>query len=113
VRFKQGWAWLGVFLIIGHFFLPFGALLSRNLKRDRRKLAAVGIWILLVHYLDLYWLVMPTLHPEGSAFHWSNVTAFAGVGLVAIAFAVWRLRGQFTIPVKDPYLGNSLRYRQP
>lgn len=113
VRFKQGWAWLGVFLIVGHFVLPFAALLSRSLKRDRRKLAAVGIWILMIHYLDLYWLVMPTLHPEGSAFHWSNVTAFAGVGLLAIAFGVWRLRGRFTVPVKDPYLGHSLRYRQP
>ena len=113
VRFKHGWAWLGVFLIIGHFFLPFGALLSRSLKRSRRWLAAVGIWILMIHYLDIYWLVMPTLRPEGSAFHWSNVTAFAGVGLLAIAFCVWRLRGRFTIPVKDPYLATSLRYRQP
>jgi hypothetical protein len=111
VRMKREWAWLGVFLIVGHFFIPFSALLSRSLKRDRRKLAAVGVWILLVHYLDLYWLVMPTLHPEGFSFHWTSVTAFLGVGLVAIAFAVWRLRGYYAIPIKDPYLADSLRYR--
>ena len=112
-RFKTGWAPLGILLIVGHFFMPFGALLSRSLKRDPRKLAAVAVWILLVHYVDIYWLVMPTLNPDGVPFHWTNVTAFLGVGLLAIAFAVWRLRGHFTMPVKDPYLADSLRYRQP
>ena len=33
-RFKPGWAWMGIVLILGHFFIPFGALLSRSLKRD-------------------------------------------------------------------------------
>ena len=41
-RFKPGWAVLGVFLIFGHFFLPFGALLSRLAKRNPRQLAAVA-----------------------------------------------------------------------
>jgi hypothetical protein len=112
-RFGAGWAWVGVFLIFGHFFLPFGALLSRALKRNPRQLAVVAIWILLVHYIDIFWLVMPSLHPEGFSFHWTQVTAFLGVGLLAIAFAVSRLRGRLPIPVKDPYLAESLRYRQP
>ena len=112
-RFSPGWAWLGIFLIFGHFFLPFGALLSRSLKRDPRKLAVVGVWILLVNYIDIFWLVMPTLHPEGFSIHWTNFTAFLGVGLLAIAFGVWRLRGRLPVPVRDPYLPESLRYRQP
>jgi hypothetical protein len=112
-RFGRGWAGVGILLIFGHFFLPFGALLSRSLKRDPRKLAVVAAWIMFVHYVDIYWLVIPTLHPEGFHLHWTAVTAFLGVGLIAIAFAVSRLRGQFAVPVKDPYLGESLRYRQP
>jgi len=113
VRFKAEWAWVGVFLIVGHFFLPFGALLSRSLKRDRRRLAAVGVWILLVHYLDLYWLVMPTLHADGFSLHWTSITAFVGVGLLGTAFVMWRARGRFSVPVRDPYLADSLRYKQP
>lgn len=112
-RFKRGWAGIGVFMIFGHFFLPFGALLSRSLKRNPRRLALVGIWILLVHYIDIYWLVMPNLYPEGFQFHWTSVTAFLGIGLLAIAFGVFRLRGKLAVPLKDPYLGDSLRYRQP
>jgi hypothetical protein len=113
VRLKTDWAWLGVLLIFGQFFIPFGALLSRSLKRNPRKLAVVGIWILAIHYVDIYWLIVPTLSPEGISFHWTRVTAFAGVGLCAVAFTVWRLRGRFTVPIKDPYLVDSLRYRQP
>ena len=112
-RFGAGWAGVGVLLIFGHFFLPFGALLSRSLKRNPRKLSIVAGWILFIHYVDIFWLVMPSLHPEGFSFHWTSLTAFLGVGLVAIAFAVSRLRGRLAIPVKDPYLAESLRYRQP
>jgi hypothetical protein len=112
-RFGAGWAGIGILLIFGHFFLPFGALLSRSLKRDPRKLMVVAGWLLFIHYVDIFWLVMPTLHPEGFAFHWTSLTAFLGVGLLAIAFAVSRLRGRLAIPVKDPYLAESLRYRQP
>jgi len=112
-RFKDGWAWMGVFLIVGHFFGPFGFLLSRSLKRTPHKLAGVALWILLIHYIDIYWLVMPTLYPEGATFHWSQLVAFAGIGLVAIATAIWALRGKLPVPIKDPYLAESLRYRQP
>jgi hypothetical protein len=110
-RFQPGWAWVGFVLIFGHFFLPFGALLSRSLKRNPRQLAMVGGFILLIHYIDIFWLVMPALYPEGFAMHWTNFTAFLGVGLTAIAFAVSRVRGKLPIPVKDPYLAESLRYR--
>jgi hypothetical protein len=113
VRFRAQWAWVGGLLIFGHFFVPFGLLLSRARKRDARRLSRVGIWLVLIHYVDIYWLVIPTLHPEGFSFHWTALTAFLGVGLVSVAFAVWRLQGQYALPIKDPYLAFSLRYRQP
>jgi hypothetical protein len=112
-RFNSGWAPMGIFMIVGNFFVPFGAMLSRSLKRDPRKLGIVAFWILLVHLVDIFWLVMPTFSPEGVAFHWTLVTSFVGIGLLTIAFGVTRLRGQFAVPVKDPYLADSLRYRQP
>jgi len=112
-RFKDGWWEMGVFMILGHFFVPFGALLSRSLKRTPKRLAIVAMWILLIHYIDIYWLVMPTLYPDGATFHWTQPVAFLGVGGVAIAFAVSRLRGRLPVPMRDPYLPESLRYRQP
>ncbi len=112
-RFNPGWRGVGISMIVLNFFAPFGALLSRTLKRDPNKLTWVAGWILLSHAVDIYWLVMPTFSPEGVAFHWTTLTAFVGLGLLTIAFGVWRLRGQYAVPVKDPYLADSLRYRQP
>jgi hypothetical protein len=62
--------------------------------------------------VDLTWLVLPALHPEGFTVHWTGITSMLGVGGVAIAFARWRATGHFTLPVKDPYLADSLRYQQ-
>lgn len=113
VRLKGEWAAIGVFLILGHFFFPFFALLSRARKRSRARLVRVAIWILLVHAVDMYWLVMPTLSPDGLTFHWTMITSFLGIGGLAIAFGIWRIRGHFTVPVRDPYIVDSLAYRQP
>jgi hypothetical protein len=113
LRMKGSWAYVGVGLIVFHFFVPFFTLLSRNIKRKPSRLVPVAVWLLLMHFVDLYWLILPTFHPEAPAFHWSLVTAFAGMGLLAVGFTVWRLRGHFTVPVKDPFLPVSLGYRQP
>jgi len=112
-RFSSGWAPIGILLILGHFFIPFGALLSRSLKRSPTRLAWVARWILFIHLVDIFWLVMPSRDPEGFALRWTDVTAFLGVGLVGIAYGVSRLRGKLPVPVRDPYIAESIRYRQP
>jgi hypothetical protein len=56
---------------------------------------------------------MPVMHPKGLAVSWLDFTAFFGVGGLAVAFGIWRARGYYSLPVKDPYLDYSLRYLQP
>ena len=90
--------------------VPFLLLLSRPRKMDPRRLAPVAAWILAVHYLDLYWLVMPQVRPDSIVPDWSNLTAFVGVGGVAVATAVALLRGRHALPVRDPFLADSLAY---
>jgi hypothetical protein len=112
VRMKGGWQGVGIFLIVAQFIVPFFTLLSRSLKFQPRALAFMAVWILVVHWVDLIWLVVPALHPEGFYFHWTFLTSIVGAGGIAVAFALWRASGHFTIPVKDPYLSDSLRYTQ-
>ncbi|HYI00880.1 hypothetical protein [Hyalangium sp.] len=113
VRMFGGWRNLSASLFFLHFLIPFGILLSRNLKLQPRKLSVVAIYLLAVHLLDLYWLVWPAYNEQGPSFHWTLVTSFVGVGGVAIGFALFRARGKYTVPVKDPYIADSLRYVQP
>jgi len=113
VRAAGKWEPLGIALAIGHFLLPFFILLFRSVKRNRRALGLVAAWVLIFHYLDVYWIIMPALHPASPAPHWTQASAFIGVGGAALAFTVWMLRGGYTIPVGDPYLQLSLQFRQP
>ena len=111
VRTSRGWGAVGISLAALHFLAPFFLLLSRDLKRNPRALALLAGWQLLMHWVDVYWLVMPRLHPDAPAPGWVDLTAFVGVGGAAVAFTLWRLRGAVTVPVKDPYLEDSLRYQ--
>jgi hypothetical protein len=113
VRFKGEWAPVGIALIVGHFVIPFGVLLSRDIKRNPPRLSLVAGWALLMNLLDIFWLVMPTLDAEHVKFHWSLISAWVGMGGLAVAFAIWKIRGHYNVPVKDPFLDVSLRYRQP
>lgn len=114
-RLTGKWLPITLFLFFGHFVLPFGALLSRNLKRTRSRLVVVATWLLLMHLVDLYWLVVPNFSKDnpGDGLHWTLFTSFIGMGFLSVGVAIWRIRGHFTVPVKDPYLSDSLRYRQP
>jgi hypothetical protein len=113
VRLKTEWRPVTQFLIFGHFALPFALLLPRTTKYIPRYLGAVSAWLLFACAVDTYELVMPALYPEGPRFSLFNLTAFVGVGGIATAFAIWRVRGRYMIPVRDPYLEESLRYAQP
>ena len=109
-RKHGGWLAMAVFLILFHFLIPFFILLGRDLKRNPRKLAFMAVWALVVHAVDVYWVMMPGLHPEAPRVHFTDFTALVGVGAAAVAFVVWRMRGVRNVPVGDPYLSDSLRY---
>ncbi len=109
-RFRPAWGWLGALLIAGQFGLPFFLLLSRDLKRRPWRLASVGIWLLVAHFLDIYWLVIPTAEPEQFKPSFADLTALVGIGGLLVSYALWLLRGRHLVPVGDPYLAQSVRY---
>jgi hypothetical protein len=111
VRTGSPWGRVGIFLAVAHFAVPFFLLLSRDLKRNPRPLAWMAGWILLVHWIDIHWVIMPRVHEAGPSPSWLDLTAFVGVGGAAVAFLVFRMRGAATVPVRDPYLEESLRYQ--
>jgi hypothetical protein len=58
-RLSGGWGWIGLILVLFHFAIPFAMLLSRPFKRDIRKLVWLAVWLMLMRYLDLFWIVEP------------------------------------------------------
>jgi hypothetical protein len=113
LRIEGAWKPLSIALFVMGFVVPFFTLLSRNLKLKPRLLAVMAVYLLVMHAVDLYWLIWPAFSPQGPSFHWTLLTAFVGVGGVAVAGAIFLARGRYTLPVKDPYISESLRYVQP
>jgi len=111
-RQSHGWQYIFYALILGHFIFPFLILLTRWIKMRPRALATMGLWILFVHYLDLYAVVMPQVRPDQPLLDWANVTAFVGVGGVFAVVTVLLMRGKPAVPVKDPFLAESLAYQK-
>lgn len=88
-RLQGGWQHLARLLIALHFVLPFLLLLSRDLKRDVRRLAFVAGLLFVMRFVDLYWLVAPAFGAgKGFAPHWLDVATPLGLGgLWMAAFA--------------------------
>jgi hypothetical protein len=107
-RTHAGWGEVLVALIIGHFAIPFLVLLFRGIKQRGRMLAWVSSGLLLLHALDTYWMVLPALHPDGPHPHWTSLTAWVGIGGIAVAATLWIARGEHALPIKEPFLFNSL-----
>jgi hypothetical protein len=97
-RLGGDWRWLALVVLVGQFVLPFLVLLLRSVKRSSGKLAKVGAWLLLMHYLDVYWLVLPQLHPGGIHPHWLDVAALCAVSGCAVAYVAWLLGRAAPVP---------------
>jgi hypothetical protein len=109
-RIEGSWLQVSLFLMVGHFVAPFFYLMGRTVKRKGVTLAVGGAWLLAMHFVDLYWQVMPTLHPEGLRPSVLDVAAFVTVGGCFVAAAGWLLRRQALVPLRDPRLAESLAF---
>jgi hypothetical protein len=109
LRTTGSWGTLAVVLMGAHFVLPFFALLSREVKRRPGVVAWMGAWLVVAHYLDLYWVVLPELH---AAFHphWLDLAALLFVGGASTFTSILRARGEPSMPQGDPRLQAGLDY---
>ena len=111
LRFDGGWRTFSWFLLICHFFVPFFGILSRNIKRRVGLLALGAGWLLVMHVLEVYWLIMPYTN-GGTALQPSpmDVAALLAVGGCYFAFIFFRMSQYPLIPVGDPRLADSLHH---
>lgn len=70
----------------------------------------MATWILIMHYVDLYWLVMPSLYKE-IVFGWIEISfIILAVGIMLVLF-LWRYNKiKNIVPIGDPKLKRSLEF---
>jgi len=109
-RLDGTWKTMTLLLAVGHFAVPFLFLMSRNIKRRTGLLVAGALWMLLMHLIDIYWLVMPTLYEHGPQPGLLTLTTWLGIGGLFLATVTWVLGRHALVPLRDPRLIESLSF---
>lgn len=110
MRSLGGWMSISTALIIFRFVVPFMALLPRSAKRSDTNVLAVSALVLVMQYLDIYWLVYPNFFEGQVVFGIWEVGIFAGfAGLFMLClFSFWSKNS--LVPTKDPRMHEALNH---
>jgi hypothetical protein len=106
-RLNGGWGYVGLVIVIFHFAIPFGILLSRPLKRNIRKLVWLAVWLMLMRYLDLFWIIEPNFS-RTFKFTIADIVVPVAIGGFWLAFFFHNLGSLPLLPAYDPSAGEVL-----
>jgi len=100
-RLNGGWGYVGLFIVIFHFAVPFAILLSRPFKRNIRKLVWLAAWMMLMRYLDLFWVIEPNFS-KTFTFTIADVVVPIAIGGFWLAYFFRNLGSLPLLPAYDP-----------
>jgi hypothetical protein len=91
LRFSGGWLYVGLFIVILQFGLPFIILLSSQTKQNPRVLAGLGLVILAGNLANYFWQVAPVFKPARFSIHWLDLSVTVAIGGLWFAVFTWML----------------------
>lgn len=112
-RIRGGWAPVAIFIVMFHFFVPFGIMLSQEFKRSLKKLAPLAIFIIFMRVVDLFWYIVPNFNTPGAEapapFADIKVlivvaASVIGIGGLWLGYFFFNLRKAPLTPAYDPQL---------
>jgi hypothetical protein len=65
-------------------------------------LSVVAIILLLMEWVDLYWIIQPAFSPHAPSLSWMDLTLFVGIGGVWTSYFVGQLKKRPLVPLHDP-----------
>ncbi len=109
-RWQGSWKTITLVIVYGHFVIPFLVMLFRAAKRNLLPLGAIAAWMLVVHWINMYWLVYPSLLKDGATFSWMDPVAVVAIGGVFVWYVWSKLAARPLVPVADPKLQASITH---
>jgi hypothetical protein len=100
-RLSGGWASIGLILVLFHFTVPFALLLSRSFKRNIRQLVWVAVLLLLMRYIDLFWIIEPNFS-KTFVITVADVVVPVAIGGIWLWYFFRNLASLPLLPVYDP-----------
>lgn len=114
-RMSGAWGLVGIILVVFHFAVPFLILLSRDIKRNAKYLALIGVFILLMRLLDLFYHVAPSPNATEAGASFDVFWILYIVGPIAVGgIWLWAFFGQLQkrplMPVMDPFFEDAVEH---
>lgn len=117
-RRQGGWEVLSALLCFGHFVVPFLILMLRKVKQSSLALAGVGLWMLLMHVLDVFWIVRPMVYASTPADAsasgvavWLDIVAISGIVALYAGLLVRKVASGVLVPLNDPRQDEALAHK--
>ena len=101
-RLNGGWGYVGLFLVLFHFAVPFVFLISRPFKRDITRLVWLAAWLLLMRYVDLFWVVEPNFSLTFNV-TWLDMVVPIAMGGLWLAYFFRNLSAMPLVPAYDVF----------
>lgn len=117
-RTSGGWGYVAWALVLFHFAAPFLVLLQQDFKRRAKQLALIGIFILFMRLVDMFFLISPNpriaTHGESlpllESFSWTDIVAPLAVGGIWLWYFFGQLMKRPLVPVMDPFLEKAIEH---
>lgn len=107
-RLEGNWSVISYSLIIVRFAAPFLLLMSKAAKSNFTLLGISSVIIIVIHFFEMHWIVMPTLHYHGFSMHWLDITTLVGLGGILLGFFFLQFQKYSMVPKNDPKFLESL-----
>ncbi len=110
-RLYGGWGVVAVLVAVLHFFIPFFALLSRDLKRNQSVLPKICLWLIAMRCLDVFWWTRPEFTSSALPTWWDLATLLA-LGGIWVWFFARQLRQLPLLPLGEPKLAEAIAHHE-
>ncbi len=112
-RINGHWGVIITLDFIFHWLIPFTLLLSRDIKRNKKRLVRVCQWIVFAKAFDLFWLIEPNYKDAARNLHFSwGILEYAAVPVAMTAFWVayfcMQLKTRPLVQTNDPHVAEIL-----
>ena len=112
-RIRGHWGIIITLDFIFHWLIPFTLLLSRDLKRNKKRLIRVCQWMVFAKAFDLFWLIEPNFKDAARNLHFSwGILEYVAVPVAMVSFWVafycTRLKMRPLVQTNDPHLAEIL-----
>ncbi len=112
-RIRGGWGVIITLDFMFHWLVPFTLLLSRDLKRNKKRLVRVCQFMIFAVAFNLFWLIEPNYKDAARNLHFSwGILEYIAVPVAMMAFWVayfcTQLKQRPLVQVNDPHLAEIL-----